>query len=105
VYLQENKWRAVRYGVDGKLIDFGIEQEVPMRFLVNELLELVDDVVDDLGSREEISGIAKIVDDGTSADRQLRVYRRALGQGATEREALFAVVDHLLAETAEGWSA
>lgn len=105
VYLQENKWRAVRYGVDGKLIDFGIEQEVPMRFLVNELLEIVDDVVDDLGSREAISGIEKIVENGTSADRQLRVYRRALGQGATEREALFAVVDHLMAETAEGWSA
>jgi carboxylate-amine ligase len=103
VFIDENKWRAVRYGIEGKLIDFGIEAEVPMRFLVNELLALVDDVVDELGSREEVQGILRVVENGTSADRQLGVYRRTLDQGATDQEALFAVVDHLIAETAEGW--
>jgi len=103
IFIQENKWRAVRYGVDGKLIDFGSETEVPMRFLAQELLDIVDDVVDDLGSRNEINHIKTILDRGTSADRQLKVYRRALAGGASQQEALFAVVDHLVEETAEGW--
>ena len=54
--IEENKWRAARYGIEGKLIDFGKETEVPMRQLVPELLELVDDVVDDLGSRSAVAG-------------------------------------------------
>ncbi|MBN1202996.1 MAG: carboxylate-amine ligase [Anaerolineae bacterium] len=103
IYIQENKWRAVRYGIDGKLIDFGIEAEVPMRFLLNELIEIVDDVLDDLGSRTEVTSLTSIMQNGTSADRQLRVYRQAINDGATEQDALFAVVDHLIAETAEGW--
>lgn len=103
MYIEENKWRAVRYGIDGKLIDFGIESEVPMRFLANELIELVDDVVDELGSRKEVNYIQAILENGTSADRQLRVFRTALNQGATEQEAFYAVMDHLIAETAEGW--
>ncbi len=103
IYIDENKWRAVRYGIDGKLIDFGIEAEVPMRFLAQELLDMVDDVVDDLGSREEVEYIHTILDNGTSADRQLKVYRNALVEGADRREALFAVVDHLVDETADGW--
>lgn len=103
MFIDDNKWRAVRYGIDGKLIDFGIEEEVPMRFLARELLDLVDDVVDELGSRKEIEHIYKLLDEGTSADRQLRVYRHALAQGAEPHEALFAVVDHLVAETADGW--
>jgi carboxylate-amine ligase len=103
IYIDENKWRAVRYGIDGKLIDFGIEDEVPMRFLANELIELVDDVVDDLGSREEIAHLKTIVEEGTSADRQLKMYHRVLNQGGTGQEAMFAVVDQLIAETAEGW--
>lgn len=103
VYINENKWRAVRYGTDGNLIDFGIESEVPMRDLAAEILELVDDVVDDLGSREEVGHIMDIFERGTSADRQLGVYYRALEAGASQREALDAVVDHLIAETAQGW--
>jgi glutamate---cysteine ligase / carboxylate-amine ligase len=102
-FIDENKWRAVRYGIDGKLIDFGAETEVPMRFLAQELLEFVDDVLDELGSRTEISYIKTIADEGTSADRQLRVYRRAVNGGAEHRDALFAVVDHLIKETSEGW--
>jgi glutamate---cysteine ligase / carboxylate-amine ligase len=89
--IQENKWRAVRYGLDGKLIDFGKQKEVPVRDLICEYLDFVDDVVDDLGSREEIEHIHTILADGTSADRQLKVYE--------ETNDLNAVVDLLVAET------
>ncbi len=103
VYINENKWRAVRYGTQGNLIDFGLQTEVPMRDLAAEILELVDDVVDDLGSREEVNRIMDIFERGTSADRQLSVYYRALDEGRSRQEALFAVVDFLMAETARGW--
>ena len=92
--IAENKWRAIRDGIDGKLIDFGIEQEVPLRFLMNELLEWIDDVVDELGSRQEIEYVNTILSEGTSADRQLRVYR--------ETGDLKAVVDVLTEETVQG---
>src|SRR5881409_635390 len=72
--IQENKWRAVRGGMDAKLIDFGKQTEVPMRDLAVELLEFVDDVVDALGSRREVEYLQTIVRDGTSADRQLRAF-------------------------------
>jgi carboxylate-amine ligase len=91
--IQENKWRAVRYGLDGKLIDFGKQTEVPVRDLVLELLEFVDDVVDDLDSRKEIEHVHKILERGTSADRQLQVYR--------ETNDLKAVVDDLIEVTME----
>jgi len=91
--IEENKWRAVRYGLDGKMIDFGKSREVPIRDLVRELLEFVDDVVDDLGSREEISHIYTILDRGTSADEQLQVWRKT-GD-------IKAVVDHLIEATME----
>jgi len=91
--IQENKWRAVRYGLEGKLIDFGKQTEVPVRDLVLELLEFVDDVVDPLGSRKEIDHIYTILERGTSADRQLQVYR--------ETNDLKAVVDDLLTMTLE----
>jgi glutamate---cysteine ligase / carboxylate-amine ligase len=73
--IAENKWRAVRYGIDGKLIDFGIQSEVPMRELALELVEFVDDVVDDLGSRRAVEYVHTILAEGTSADRQLRVVK------------------------------
>src|ERR1043165_5110845 len=91
--IQENKWRAVRYGLEGKLIDFGKNTEVPVRDLVMELLEFVDDVVDDLGSRKEIEHVHTILERGTSADRQLQVYR--------ETNDLKAVVDDLIELTME----
>lgn len=72
--INENKWRASRYGLDGKLIDFGKEEEVDTRILIEEMLEFVDDVVDDLGSREEIDHIKTMMRNGTGADRQLAVY-------------------------------
>jgi len=70
----ENKWRAMRYGIDGRLIDFGKQAEVPMRDLALELLDFVDDVVDELHSREAVEYVHTILADGTSADRQLKVY-------------------------------
>ena len=92
--VEENKWRAARYGIDGKLIDFGKEAEVPMRQLIPELLELVDDVVDDLGSRSAVQYVHTIMNEGTSADRQLRVFH--------ETGDLKSVVRHLVAETRAG---
>ena len=92
--IEENKWRAARYGLDGKLIDFGKKEEVPTRDLIRELLEFVDDVVDELDSRREIEYIYRILDEGTSADRQLRAYQ--------ETGDLQAVVDLLIRETMEG---
>src|SRR5919109_490799 len=67
--IEENKWRAARWGLDGKLIDFGKRQEVPMRDLGLELLQFVDDVVDELGSRRDVEYVKRILSDGTSAER------------------------------------
>jgi glutamate---cysteine ligase / carboxylate-amine ligase len=89
--IEENKWRAARYGIEGKLIDFGREEEVPMRELMLELMELIDDVVDDLGSRSAVEYIHTILNEGTSAERQLRVYQQT-GD-------LKDVVRHLVMET------
>ncbi len=92
--LMENKWRAARYGINGKLIDFGKQTEVPERDLILEYLAFVDDVVDELGSREEINYIHEILKNGTGADRQLRVYE--------ETGDLKKVVDYIMEETAAG---
>jgi len=72
--INENKWRASRYGLDGYLIDFGKEEEVNTRVLIYELLDFVDDVVDHLGSRHRLANVQRIIEKGTGADRQLRVY-------------------------------
>lgn len=101
VHITENKWRAVRYGIDGEMIDFGIQQSVPFPLLAEELLELLDDVVDDLGSREDVNHVHTILERGTSADRQLRVFEENGGDDNQE-EALKAVVDFLVAETKRG---
>ena len=93
--IEENKWRAVRYGLDGNLIDFGKQVELPARDLIREMIEwFIDDVVDELGSRREVEYAYRILDEGSSADRQLATYRRT-GD-------LKAVVDQLIRETAEG---
>ncbi len=89
--IAENKWRAIRYGLDGNLIDFGKQAEVPMRDLALELVEFVDDVVDELGSRRAVEYVHTILAEGTSADRQLKV----LHNGGDVR----AVVELLAAET------
>ena len=92
--ITENKWRAVRYGIEGELIDFGRRKEVPLRGLILEMLELIDDVVDELDIRGDIDHVHRILVEGTSDDRQLAVYR--------ETGDLRAVVDHIVEETLAG---
>jgi glutamate---cysteine ligase / carboxylate-amine ligase len=93
--INENKWRAQRYGLDGKLIDFGKRSEVETKALIHEVVELVDDVVDMLGSRKEVEYLLHIAEHGSSADRQLRVFEESGGD-------LKAVVDNIVKETMEG---
>jgi carboxylate-amine ligase len=92
--IAENKWRAMRHGVSGQLIDFGRQAEVPMANLIEELLEFLDDVVDELGCRAEVAYAQTIVQEGTSADRQLAVFEAT--------SSYHAVVDSIAAETVEG---
>jgi carboxylate-amine ligase len=92
--ISENKWRAARYGIDGKMIDFGKQQEVDTKMLIMELLDFVDDVVDELGSRHEINRVLDILKYGTGADRQLACFA-ATGD-------LKAVVDQIILETNTG---
>ena len=89
--LMENKWRAARYGLGGKLIDFGKQMEVPESELIEEYLAFVDDVVDELDSREEVEYIREIMKMGSGADRQLQVFH--------ETGDLKAVVDYIIEET------
>ncbi len=91
----ENKFRAVRYGLDGMLIEFGKQQEIPERELILEYLALVDREVDELGSRAAIDDIRNILETGTGADRQLAVFEKSGGD-------LKAVVDYMAEETAAG---
>ncbi|WP_298714730.1 carboxylate-amine ligase [Chitinophaga sp.] len=87
--INENKWRASRYGIDGNLIDFGKEMEVNTRALIHELLDFVDDVLDDLGTREVVvQGTEDILSGGTGADKQLKVFEES-GNDFT------AVVDYI----------
>src|SRR6516165_7513679 len=92
--IMENKWRAARYGLHGKLIDFGKQEQVPVKDLILEYLEFVDDVVDELDSREEIEYIREMMRMGSGADRQLKVFEKT-GD-------LKAVVDYIIEETEVG---
>jgi carboxylate-amine ligase len=93
--IDENKWRAVRYGLDGKLIDWGKQEEKPARELIREMIEwFIGDVADELGSRKEIEYAYRILEEGTSADRQLATFKRT--------GSLKAVVDQLIRETEDG---
>ena len=94
--IMENKWRAARYGINGNLIDFGKQKEVPVRDLIREYLDFVDDVVDELDSREELNYIQEILEMGTGADRQTRVFE--------ETGDLKKVVDFIIEETEVGLS-
>jgi carboxylate-amine ligase len=94
MFIQENKWRAVRWGLDGKLLDLGKQKEVPARDLIRELLDFVDDVLDDLGSRQEVEHIHTILERGTSADEQLKVWNE-------NNQDFKPVVDMLIKNTME----
>jgi glutamate---cysteine ligase / carboxylate-amine ligase len=92
--IEENKWRAVRYGMDGQLIDFGKKEQVPIRALVGELLEFVSEAADIFQSQDDLERIRQICRDGSSADQQLAVYAKT--------KDFHAVVDHLIAESSIG---
>jgi carboxylate-amine ligase len=100
--VQENTWRAQRYGVEGSLADFGKGTLVPFAELIDELIELVRDDAEEFGCVAEVERARDIVREGTSADRQRRRYRETLADGATEHEALQAVVDELIEDTQFG---
>jgi len=92
--INENKWRASRYGIDGRLIDFGKEEEVNTRALIYELLDFLDPVIDHLGSRHRLAHVHKILENGTGADRQLRIFE--------ETKNLVSVVDYIQSQFLEG---
>jgi carboxylate-amine ligase len=92
--LDENRWRASRYGIDGKMIDFGREAEVETRSLIQELLEFVGKEMEELGSQRELAHLQRIVSEGTGADRQLATWERT--------QDMKAVVDQIVEETYEG---
>ncbi|NJN43807.1 MAG: hypothetical protein HC806_03080, partial [Anaerolineae bacterium] len=101
-HINENKWRAMRYGIDGKLIDFGRAEEIPMEFLAIELMEMLEDTAKELGCWDEVQYIETIIREGTSADRQIRVFDKAINEGLSQDDALKAVVDSVMDETIEG---
>ncbi|HEY0731942.1 MAG TPA: glutamate-cysteine ligase family protein, partial [Chitinophagaceae bacterium] len=94
VLINENKWRASRYGIDGYLIDFGKEEEISTRVLIYELLDFIDDVVDHLGSRHRLNHVHKILEEGTGADRQLKIYE--------EKKDLIQVTDYIQSQYLAG---
>ncbi|MGH6661533.1 MAG: carboxylate-amine ligase [Rhodospirillales bacterium] len=97
--VEENRWRAQRYGLDEGLVDFGKGQIVPCTKLLDEIIELVAEDADALGCANEIEHLRTIMEDGTSAHRQLATYAAALSRGASREQALIEVVDMLIAET------
>lgn len=101
-HIVENKWRAMRYGLEDKLIDFGKKALVPAQELMTGGLEKDLENAAELGSLEEVVYLRTILENGTSADRQLAAYKRARDEGADDKEALQAVVDHLCRETVLG---
>jgi carboxylate-amine ligase len=92
--INENKWRAGRYGIDGKMIDFGLEKEVETKLLMKEFVAFVDDVLDELGSRKEVEYVFEILKNGTGADKQLKVFK--------ETNDLIKVVDFITEQTILG---
>jgi carboxylate-amine ligase len=92
--IMENKWRASRYGLEGMLIDFGREKELPERELILEYLDFVDDVLDELECRRDVEYVQTMLDRGAGADRQLKVF--------SETNDLKKVVEYIVAETEAG---
>lgn len=97
--IEENKWRAMRYGLDAQVLDFTRNRHLTMRESINELLDFVDDVLDDLGSRREINYLRRLLDNphGTGADRQIEVYKRT--------RSIQAVTQYLIEQTLKGMDA
>ncbi|HVK69194.1 MAG TPA: carboxylate-amine ligase, partial [Polyangium sp.] len=92
--IEENKWRALRYGIDGQLIDFGKQEQLPVRVLIGELLDFVEEAAAIFKSEADLDRVRSILREGTSADKQLAVFQKT--------QSVQAIVDHLIAETAMG---
>ena len=94
--LDENKWRTMRYGLDATIVDFAKNRSLSLRDSIHELLDFVDEVVDDLGTRDEMTYIRTLLADprGTGADRQIAVYQQT---GSID-----AVIRHLMQQTMQG---
>lgn len=100
--INENRWRAMRYGLDEGLIDFGRRELVPYDDLLNEIIDLISEDAEALGCLDEVLHARSILERKTSAHRQVRIYREALEAGKTSNEALEDVVDWLIEETRHG---
>jgi carboxylate-amine ligase len=100
--LNENRWRAQRYGIDEGLIDFGRGTIVPYADLLEEILELIAEDAEYFDCVAEVAHAREIVAHGTSAHRQVKAYRQALADGQSRDDALRAVVDMLVEDTTQG---
>ena len=100
--INENRWRAMRYSFDEGLIDFARGEVVPFQELLLEILNMTAEDSEALGCEKEIAAVNDILSRGTSAHRQLKTYELATASGASDEEALKAVVDTLISDTAEG---
>lgn len=98
--LEENRWRAMRHGVNGELIDLGFGKTVPFAELINELVDLLAEDAERLGTKKELNHLKTIVKRGTSADRQRAIFNNTIKKGKSKPEALKLVVDHLIKQTA-----
>jgi carboxylate-amine ligase len=94
--IDENKWRAVRYGSDAKLIDFGMAEERPFAELIGELVDFVSETAQHFGTEKHMQRVKDIAANGTSAHRQIEVYNKTDGD-------LKAVVDWIMGETMKGF--
>jgi len=103
--INENRWRAHRYGIDEGLLDFGQGQIIRFEDLVEEILELVQEDAEFFGCERELGHMRTIVREGTSAHRQVNIYEQALAGGMEHEAALRAVVDLLIEETLIGTGA
>ncbi len=102
--VNENRWRAQRYGLDGGMVDFGRGEIVPFATLIEELLEVLREDAEHFGCVREIEHALTIIDRGAGSHSQQQTYRDALRSGATEREALRQVVDMLIEQTVDSCS-
>ena len=100
--IRENRWRAMRYSFDEGLVDFAKGRVVPFAELLDDVLGLVAEDAEALGCVEELASVRDIVSRGTSAHRQLKAYELAQAAGSNKEECLRAVVDMLVADTADG---
>jgi carboxylate-amine ligase len=100
--INENRWRAQRYGLDDGLVDFGKGEIVPCADLIEELIALTSEDAEALGCTDELNHIGEIVKGGTCAHRQLEAFAAAEAAGASREEAFATVVDMLIEETVKG---